>query len=296
MMRGVALAMLFLLLLPVSVWAAQVSPTMDFPTALSGTSIRLSMKMSEFDSSWRRVTVTGAQDLASSYAAMSGIPVGTHYTRGETVSIAGETYLIAYSPPPNSAAMGFMMFGRSGATVEAVTAETPFALSLLNVRTMSSLSDIRPFDLEAELAAFAEANSRLQSIMESRASVGVVEANDDGSLSNLKNVALAAQMFMADYDDKIPPVDTAEAFRKALEEYVASDDVFQDPDTGELYAVNASLQGKSLSAIQDPAVLVLVYQPTPRDDGTRGVGFLDGHVKRVSDEEWQKLKAESGIP
>ncbi|MFB3881517.1 MAG: hypothetical protein ACE149_09645 [Armatimonadota bacterium] len=294
-MRGVALALLLLLLLPVSVWAAQTTQSVDFPTALSGTAIRLSMKLSEFDSSWRRVTVTGAQDLASSYAAMSGIPVGTHYTRGDTVTIAGETFLIAYSPPPNNAAMGLMIFGRGGGAVEDVTAETSFALSLLNVRTISSLSDIRPFDLATELAAFAEATSRLQSMMEARASTGVVEGEDDPSLSNLKNVALAAQMFMADYDDKIPPVETAEAFRKALEEYVPSNDVFQDPDTGELYSVNASLQGRSLAQIEDPAATVLVYQQTPRADGSRDVGFLDGHVKRVSDEEWQKLKAGSGI-
>jgi hypothetical protein len=294
MMRGVALAMLFLLLLPISVWAAQTSGTMDFPTALSGTSIRLSMKMSEFDGSWRRVTVTGAQDLASSYAAMYGLPIGVQYTKGETANIMGETYLIAYSPPPNRTAMGYMMLGRTEGTVEEITADTPFALSLLSVRTMGSLTNIRPFDLQTEIAAFQQAYSGLQAMIASRGQGE--EASNDPSLSNLKNVALAAQMFMADYDDKIPPVDTAEAFRKALEEYVASDDVFQDPDTGESYAVNASLQGKSLSAIQDPAVIVLVYQPTPRDDGTRGVGFLDGHVKRVSDEEWQKLKAESGIP
>jgi hypothetical protein len=183
-----------------------------------------------------------------------------------------------------------MMMGQAGEESPETTADTALTLALLNVRTMGSLTDIRPFNLEAELAAFAESYAALQRTRATR-----VEQMDDPSLANLKNVALAVQMFLADYDDKLPAMDTPEAFRAALEEYVSNSDVFKDEATGEYYGINASLNGKSLAQIKDPSQIVIAYQTTAQEDGTRGVAFLDGHAQRVNGEEWEKLKAASGI-
>lgn len=52
-----------------------------------------------------------------------------------------------------------------------------------------------------------------------------------------------------------------------------------------------ALAGVNRTAVEKPALTVLVYSETPWSDGSREVGFLDGHAKRVQAVEWQVLKA-----
>jgi prepilin-type processing-associated H-X9-DG protein len=303
-MKRLAVAVLFLLALPGLVHAQEGGTPLDYAALLSGERIPLTVKLKDLDASWRRFTPAGGQDMSASLASLYGLSSGTFYTKGETVTVqvrdrasdgdqarpvARETYLIAYAPPSDRTAIYAIMAGEAEGESAETTGETALTLALLNVRTMGSLTDIRPFNLEAELAAFAASQAALQ-----RRRAGRVEETDDPSLSSLRNIALAVQMFLADYDDKLPAMDTPEAFRAALEEYVSSDDVFKD-EAGDYYGLNASLNGKSLTEIADPAQIVLAYQTTAQEDGTRGVAFLDGHVRRVSGEEWEKLKAASGI-
>jgi prepilin-type processing-associated H-X9-DG protein len=123
---------------------------------------------------------------------------------------------------------------------------------------------------------------------------GVAEGAADPSLPNLKSITLAIEMYMTDHD-AAPPMADPERFRAVLDEYVANADAFKDPESGEYYSPNASLSGKPTSAIKDASRTVVIYQPSPGKDGRRGVGFVDGHVAKVTEEEWQKLKAASGI-
>lgn len=307
-MKRLALAVLLLLALPGLGYAQDGEAPLNYAALLSGERIPLTLKLKDLEASWRRFTPAGAQDMSSSLVSLYGLSSGTFYTKGETVTVstasaeavssgrrafAGETYLIAYAPSSNRSNIYYMMMmGETGEEAPAITADTSLTLALLNVRTMGSLTDIRPFNLEAELAAFAESYAALQ---QARSGRGMGEAADDPSLSNLKNIALAVQMFITDYDDKLPAMDTPEAFRAALEEYVSNNDVFKEEATGEYYSINASLHGKSLPQIEATSEMVIVYQPTAREDGTRGVAFLDGHALRVNAETWEKLKAASGI-
>jgi prepilin-type processing-associated H-X9-DG protein len=282
----------FLLLLAIcsGAWAGGAAQPTDFAALLSGSPVPLTLTLKDLDNSWRAFSASGAQEPGSVYGAIYGMPSTVYYSKGQTVTASGETYLVAYSLQAKKPSYVTMMMGRGGVgQPEALTAASLVGLSLLNVRTMGNLTDIRPFDRDGEIAAYAKSYQDL--------AAAAASSNEEApsSTSSLKNVAIAVEMFMADYD-KLPPMKTPEDFRKALEEYVKNDAVFKDPETGEYYAVNSSISDKSVSDIKDPAKMVVAYQATPGKDGKRGVAFADGHVQQVTEDQWKDLKAGSNIP
>jgi prepilin-type processing-associated H-X9-DG protein len=139
------------------------------------------------------------------------------------------------------------------------------------------------------------------------------------SLVHLERLGIALQMYAQDYDETLPPMQTPAAVKKALYLYVRKNDVvFLDPRTSQPYEPNPSVSGKAVGTVgryvrraggkQGRYILMTkrqiprcsetigLYEPTEAPDGTRGVLFLDGHVARVSEAEWQRLKRASGIP
>lgn len=243
----------------------------------------LTKKASDLDQTWTRFTPVGPSDSpwAEIYAMMSSQQGIVYYTKGVTVVAGGETYLIAYGRPPGvSSRAALMGGGPEAAAPEPLTVDTELTLSLLHLRTLGSLTDVRPFDFAKEVATQEEVAERAVSMQ---------------SLSNLKYLTLAVQMFLADNNDVMPDLSTTEAMQSALTVYVRNDDVFTDPRTGEPYGVNTALSEKRLATVQDPVRTAVFYEETPASDGRRAVAFLDGHAARISDREWQEVKRESGI-
>ena len=252
---------------------------------LSGRIHPLSLQVKDLDGEWCRFTPGGQAESGNwtmmIYAAALGRGGGAYYTKGETVSIGTETYLVAYGRRTAEAdLMTLMQRGPEAAKPEPLTEETPLSLSLLNLRTMGSLTDIRVFDLEEELAVS-------QQVVAKRSTLD--------SLSNLKNLGLAVQMFLADNHDVMPDMTDAVAVLEELGEYVKNDDVFFHPETGEPYGVNSSLSRRRLVDFGYPTSIAVFYEESPAEDGTRGVAFLDGHAARVSAGKWRRIKAPSGI-
>ena len=69
----------------------------DFGLALSGASLPLSLKLKDLDGNWRTFSSSDASNQVQSYMAMmSGSSHDTYYTKGETETLGGELYLIAY--------------------------------------------------------------------------------------------------------------------------------------------------------------------------------------------------------
>jgi len=281
-MRRVALAIV-LLAVAMPCYGAS-SQAASFKTVMSGKKLPLSVPIKSLDSKWRRMTLGGGGggDLAAVYGAMFGGGGGTYYTTGDTVAIGSEAYLVAYTVSRKP--MDFMSIIRSSGQPpkpEQMTAETKLGLSLINVRMIGVLSDIRPFNLQEELTAYAESYA---------------ESAQTDSLSNLKNLALAVVMYATDYSDTLPDLTEAEAAKKVLNEYVKDESVFYYPDTGQPYVPNAALSGKPTADIADPARAVVFYEANPADDGTRGAAFVDGHAARLDQGRWEEVKKESGIP
>ena len=124
---------------------AQVQDS-TLPDVLSGTRFPLSLRFRDLDAAWRRVVVGGQTPPAAGQAPGAG-EVGVYYTRGETVAVGAETYLVAYRQDPATRARP------AGGAAPRRTLDTLLLLSLLNLRTSGDLHDIRPVNVQREVAA-----------------------------------------------------------------------------------------------------------------------------------------------
>jgi hypothetical protein len=255
----------------------------DLGDLLAGRDVPLTLKLKDLDRTWRKVLIGPPSDLPALSALLgaAGAPmanVGTYYTRGRTVRAGSETYLVAYSvEAPPDAPMG----DDAEAPEPRLTADTELVLSLLNLRTAGHIRSIRPFNLEQELAATAEA--------------AVADARKE-SLNRLKQVSIALMMYLQDYDERFPPMKEAITGKKVLLPYIKNEIPFIQPETGEPYGVNHTLSYHTLAEIEDPANLVTFFETGPDMDGMRAVAFLDGHVKRHTEAQWPELIKVSTLP
>ncbi|HMS56411.1 MAG TPA: hypothetical protein PKA27_13510 [Fimbriimonadaceae bacterium] len=112
------------------------------------------------------------------------------------------------------------------------------------------------------------------------------------SLSNIKQVALATMMYVADYDDVFP---WPQSSRGAIAvQYPYMKDLAlgksTNPDANEYYRFNTNVGGVAQTDIEDPQSVPLWYEGKPWPDGSRCVAFCDGHAKTVSAEEWPEVE------
>ena len=107
-------------------------------------------------------------------------------------------------------------------------------------------------------------------------------------LSNIKQIALGAMMYLQDYDEKFgfKPA----AYKKSLMPYLKNEAVFHCPSdkSGTVsYSFNASLAGRKMAQIGSPARTVMLYEGKDgkldfRHKGFASVAFADGHAKLIS--------------
>lgn len=261
------------------------TPSGSFAAAFSGASRPLSLTLQDLDGSWRVFSLSGAGDSSGQVqiylALLTGGAQTTYYTKGETVTLGGEAYLVAYRQKLTVDYIALL----KGDEVQPpsppkLTPSTALSLSLLNLRSVGSLNDIQPFSLQAAL------NPPSPPAPDPK----------EATVSDMKQLGLAFIQYTQDYDEKLPPMKTAAAAKTALFPYAKSDSVFEQPQTHALFQPNTSLSGRSLATFNDPASMVIYYEAAPEDDGQRAVLFLDGHVKRMADADWQRVKSASHVP
>ncbi len=155
----------------------------SFASTLSGTKYPLSLTLKDLDGSWRMFSLTPTTDTSSQLnlyvAALTGGLQSTYYTKGETVSLNGELYVVAYHQKI-TLDLATLLKGENGGLppVSKLTPDTVLFLSLLNLRLTGSLNDIRAFSLADAL------------------NPPVVAQNlEDVSVSNLKQVGLAIAQY-----------------------------------------------------------------------------------------------------
>lgn len=138
----------------------------DFEKLVSGQQIPLTQKLQDLDSSWRQISIGGQYEMGDFMKSWAGLLGGSsynyvYYTQGQTVKVAEETYVIAYRLPATGEGLNFRNLIEStfsmGCTEASLpiklTPETSLSLSLLNLRTIGSLNDVRVFNLKEEVAA-----------------------------------------------------------------------------------------------------------------------------------------------
>lgn len=153
----------------------------------SDANVPTSMKLKDLNHDWRRFKLVGQLDLPTliaQFSEMSTPGAGILYTRYESVTMNTETYLIAYQAPTKPIDLAMMMgaYGRKPAPKEKLSPDTTLVLSLINLRTAGSLTEVQPFDLDRELAASHE-----QDVAAARLSAGQQETEAISSLSVLNS-------------------------------------------------------------------------------------------------------------
>jgi hypothetical protein len=286
----------------------------DLKQLFSGSSYPLTIKLKDLNGDWRRFSVgsSGGEGGMGGFFSMimsmfggamgGGGGNGAYYTKGDTVNLGGETFIVAYRikpKPVDPGALATMMAPGSKPPVpEKLTEETALSLSLLSVHGTTSLNDIRPFDLKAELEESENSRKAMQALGNQIGGGGGAEATaEEGtSLGNLRQLGTALLMYVQDYDEVLPPMKDAATVKKVLQPYVKNESVFVNPDSKEPYQPNPILSKKKLAHMTAPADMVAFFEANPAADGTRGVVFLDGHAKRIQEAEWPRLKKASKIP
>ena len=85
--------------------SAQTTGPLNFKEITSGAAFPTTITARDLSAEWRRLEAEGGGGPADPYAfargfsqVMSQFGLGVYYTRGETVTLGSETYLVAYRP------------------------------------------------------------------------------------------------------------------------------------------------------------------------------------------------------
>jgi hypothetical protein len=132
-----------------------VTKDANLANIFSGTVVPTTIKLRELTPDWRGMGTNGPVEIGNLQAVINtsagGSFAASYYTRGQTITVGSETYIVAYSLLT---------------LIDKITPDAPLSLSLLNLRTVGSLSNIRIFDvaketkiLEKQLAIIKLANT-----------------------------------------------------------------------------------------------------------------------------------------
>jgi hypothetical protein len=138
---------------------------------LAGTTVPHAVKLKDLTPEWRRLSVTGEtmlgmggmmQSMMQSVGSMFGGGGASDalYTRGATLKIGDQVFLVGYRLPAQGIdfgklmAMGAAAGGPPGLGAPPrvpppppITPDSELSLVLINLRSIASISDIRPFNL-----------------------------------------------------------------------------------------------------------------------------------------------------
>jgi hypothetical protein len=252
-------------------------------TVLDGRTYRLTIPARELGAEYRPVmlTVSGGMEalisgqlmLTSAYrgAGSEGASLlqqlSACWTTGEVASVDGVRYYVTYA--------------YSFADMELVSEQPalPESLRLHLVRVdgvtaMTPLGDLRPY-VEEETGV--EPGPPEQAVRTK-------------SMNNLKQLGMAMMMYMNDYDGVAPYAQQTKSCLYVLLPYVKSSDIFSPPRAESRYLVNTKLGGVNERDVLEPARVPLFWEEMPYDDGSRVVGFYDGHVAVIPADEWPGIQ------
>ena len=113
-----------------------------------------------------------------------------------------------------------------------------------------------------------------------------IASKQTASLSNVKQIAVAALLYAGEHDDHLP---SATNLKASLIPYLRNADVFTAPDApkGSVgYFLDPRLSGVVVSWISNPAGTAMILQGSPRKtafpyQGRTAMSYADGHAKVV---------------
>jgi prepilin-type processing-associated H-X9-DG protein len=223
--------------------------------------------------------IGGGDKAEPQLAALKAAQVS--WTKGQTVQLGNTPFLVTYKLDFDPLTMG--------------GAQTPMLhLVLVKPEAITSLGSMPDYTKEQFISAL---NSRAESAASDAPgeAIPIPPPADLGeaksrSVSNVKQAALGMMMYMADYDEQIPYVQSTKSAIGVVRPYLKSDSVwttFNPNGNRVLMAMN--LAGVSFDEVESPSETPFLYEERAWPDGSRIVAYFDGHVKTVSSAEWQAL-------
>lgn len=283
-------------------------PDITMQEVLSGRDFPLTLRLGDLVKSareWRQFVPTSDNGLTelvlgAGAGSRSGVldSVLAVYTQGRIVRVEGTAFLIAYKREVNPEELE--KIGRSDAPAPRLSADTVVNLTLLNVSGLKGLSNVRAFNA----ALVAPALSSAQKL------AAQADEQSGANLSNLRQIGMALMQYTQDYDERMPIMNSAtkaqiasdffargesRSVQERLYPYIKNKSVLSNPQTGELYKPNGILSGRNLQHIANRQSFVAFYDATPDASGKRAILFLDGHVQRISESAWPRLRAASRV-
>jgi prepilin-type processing-associated H-X9-DG protein len=294
-----------------------------FADVLSGNVAPTTLKISELSSDFKPLQVrsmgdtpVGAMSSFSNLMLMAGSGGGkgmdklmpqmfqlgglsdARWTKGQVTHLAGHEFLITYRLNTG--------IDPSGGSEPKWAAD--LTLDLIRTDTITSIAPVAGMTPDSLRKALNAAGATLDATPIHLASAGGDDAimaailfpvfaqartaaKETVTLSNAKQIGLAAIIYANDYDDVFPYVQSTAKFEELTMPYTRSKDIWktENPNGGGFrFAMN--LAGVSTTSIDSPAEAPLIYEANAWPDGRRVVAFADGHAKRVSQEEWAKIE------
>lgn len=218
--------------------------------------------------------------------------IGLSWTDGSTTTIEGGKYLVTYQLDTS---------GTTGTTFppEAIA---PPSLKLVLVKTDSITTfamepSITRNDLMNLVPQDAPMPGEAAPTAPPPAPVGSYQAGPipatakTQALNNMKQLALGAMIYTADWDDVMPWPQSTAGIQEVTAPYLKNDSLWTslNPNGGKIL-FNMALGGVSLVDVPDPANTVLYYDSNAWPGGQRLVGFTDGHCKFVTEPVWRDIK------
>ncbi|MDR3690530.1 MAG: TlpA disulfide reductase family protein [Fimbriimonas sp.] len=117
---------------------------------LSGKTVPLTLQLKELDASWRVFTAASSSYENILASAMGG---GSNrvYTKGETITVGAEVFLVTYKP--DGPDMASLLTSGGPPKAKPISANTTIRLSLLNLHAVTAMDGIKVFDLNEQIGA-----------------------------------------------------------------------------------------------------------------------------------------------
>lgn len=199
------------------------------------------------------------------------------WTNGETIKLYEQDFLVTYSVQIN---MAEAMKSKSPPDLS----QTELTLTLVNTKHITSITP-RTDMTKAEWLKPAPA-----------VAPGGRPANEAAkraaSVSNAKQLAVSALMYCSDYDDVYPYVQSTKGAFEVMHPYMKDKELTKSLNpNGSKFLLNMAIAGVSAGVLDNPAEVVMFYEDKPWPDGKRIVSFADGHVRTLTEDEWEYAKA-----
>lgn len=125
----------------------------------------------------------------------------------------------------------------------------------------------------------------------------IAKFRKSASYIRLATIGIAAGQYAQDHSNLLPSTRSFADFKKAVTPYLRDAGYLYVPGTKTHYSLNPKSSGMKM---QTPYThedwTILAYEPLENSEGYRLLLSTEGHVKRVSKEEWLVLKRKSGVP